>query len=288
MESNETSKSPNNKAKIIDSGEKKQETEKLEGKKRKICERCNRPLPRTCICEALPEQRIRLDRTTILVLQHPHEIKMKNRSIPILELCLEPASLVLCVGRRLGEIATPEISKLLEPPNLPILLFPGDEKQKEGPSNVLSLVDVKEKIATDNLLLPKGGRIVLLALDATWRFAKEMNRANIEDEQYPPHMLRVSLQPQDLPPGWTSGRFNIRTTPTDSSESASSTSSYMMSTAECIALAVSKLEKADESSQSKLYSDLMKPLDFMVAKWNSFVREKKIREKKPPKKKAKH
>ena len=259
-------------------------TEKaIVGSKRKICPRCNRPTPRTCLCEALPEQRIRLEKTIILVLQHPHEIKMKNRSIPILELCLDPECLVLCVGRRLGDKDIDDsISKLLQPPNLPILLFPADEKEKDGATNPLSLTEVKEKVGSEELLLQDGGKVVLVALDATWKFAKEMHKANIEHKQYPSQMVLASLQPQDFPVGWTSGRFSIRTTPTDSEPSRSS----YMSTAECITLAVSKLEYEKEETQTEFYSTLMKPLDLMVEQWRSFITNPKVRIKK--KKKTAH
>jgi DTW domain-containing protein YfiP len=134
--------------------------------RRKICSRCHRPTPQACVCDALPDKRIKLKKASIVVLQHPHELKMKNRSIPILELCLEKESLLLCVGRRLGEEQVNEdIFKLLKPPNLPILLFPGEKNE----SDVLNMTDAKKNIPEK---LKDGGKIVFIVLDATWKYAK--------------------------------------------------------------------------------------------------------------------
>jgi len=247
--------------------------------RRQICLRCHRPTPRVCICEGLPREPIKLKNTRIIVLQHPHEVKMKNRSVPILELCLHPESMFLCTGRRLGgEQLSSSILALLQPPNLPILLFPEEKNDETG---VLSVTEAKRVIPEK---LPDGGRIVLLVLDATWKFAREMHRANIQNKLYPSNLLRVSLQSQDFPNSWTGGRFDIRTTPSHTTDCSSSSNSFM-STAECIAWAVSEL--GGETNPSEVVSTLMKPLDLMVQKWKSFVNQPTIREKLPPKKQRK-
>ncbi|KAL7461371.1 hypothetical protein ACHAXS_001791 [Conticribra weissflogii] len=56
---------------------------------RPICPTCNFP-PRTCICSALPEESLSslFRKCRIVVLQHPHELRRKNRSLPLVELCL--------------------------------------------------------------------------------------------------------------------------------------------------------------------------------------------------------
>jgi DTW domain-containing protein YfiP len=252
-----------------------QQKHPLGGKsRRQICVRCQRPTPRACICAALPQEPIKLENTVIVVLQHPQELKMKNRSVPILELCMDQESLALCVGRRFGEEQlTSRICMLLQPPNLPILLFP----EAKSESGAFSLSDAKEIVQQK---LPDGGKVVLIVIDATWKYAKEMHQANLQHQLYPSDLLRVSLQPDDFPDNWSSGRFDIRTTPNTGDSSKS-----FMSTAECIAWAVSEL--GGETNHPELYSTLMKPLDLMVQKWNSFVQEPKIREKLPPKKKQK-
>ena len=57
--------------------------------KRSICQGCNFP-PRTCICPSLPSQPLYplFQRCRIVVLQHPHELRKKNRSLPLVDLCL--------------------------------------------------------------------------------------------------------------------------------------------------------------------------------------------------------
>lgn len=237
-------------------------------RRRQICSRCKRPLPAACICEALPDVPIALDRTGIVVLQHPHELKMKNRSIPILELCLDSSSLELCVGRKFDkEQMDLKVFEFLQPPNVPVLFFPPEHDEK----NVHSLSEAKEIIAEK---LPEEGKVIIVALDATWKYAKEMHRANLKDDLYPNNLVRVCLQPSDFPDDWVSGRFNIRTTP----QKGESTLGFM-STVECIAWAASEL-----GGHPDLFAILMKPLDLMVAKWNAFVKQPKIRKKAAPRK----
>ena len=55
--------------------------------KRSVCTQCHRPLPATCICQALPQSPISLKKCRVIVLQHPHEQRRKNRSLPVVELC---------------------------------------------------------------------------------------------------------------------------------------------------------------------------------------------------------
>ena len=57
--------------------------------KRPICQGCNLP-SRTCICTSLPEQPLHplFQRSRIIVLQHPHEFKRKNRSMVCMEVCI--------------------------------------------------------------------------------------------------------------------------------------------------------------------------------------------------------
>lgn len=57
--------------------------------KRPICQGCNFP-PMTCICPSLPAQPLYplFQRCRIVILQHPHELRKKNRSLPLVDLCL--------------------------------------------------------------------------------------------------------------------------------------------------------------------------------------------------------
>ena len=271
-----------------DDQSKKQRTEK-----RPICERCLRPTPRACICHGLPDQPIQLQKSRILVLQHPHEIRHKNRSLPLMELCLEKTAIHTVVARRLGVegvIDDETRRRLYESPAL--LLYPSQEPSDQ--QQVVSLEEGLEMIkkrrqqdnnSTDNQKSPK---ITIFVLDATWKYAKEIHKANLKEEQYPSHMIKVSLHPipsnsentkakktstEDkttaevtmettttttttaTPVGFKPRRFDIRTPPSDE----------CLSTAECIAWAVAATEDNPE-----LYASLMKPLDVMVEKWKSF------------------
>jgi DTW domain-containing protein YfiP len=274
--------------------------------KRVICERCHRPAPRACICESLPDAPIRLENTSVVVLQHPLELKHKNRSIPILELCLASEHLHLCVGRRLGDRIDPKVMALLQPPNIPILLYPNDDPKtttqtstnKEIEQKVVSLTQAIKQIQQRSCTgaethlhqeepqrhdakpasASSYGRIVFLLLDATWKYAREMNQANLQHDQYPPNLMRVSLEPGDLPEGFTPRRFDIRTTPQDKDDGVSTET--WMCTAECIARVLSRTEDNPE-----IYETITKPLDTMVRKWNAFVGDRpKTREPRPAKK----
>lgn len=83
-----------------------------------------------------------------------------------------------------------------------------------------------------------------------------MDRANIEHDCYPKHMLRVKLTEQDFPTTFKPRRFDIRTPPTD----------QHLSTAECLAWVLSRIEDDD----NRIYDAIMKPLDLMVRQWHSF------------------
>jgi DTW domain-containing protein YfiP len=256
-------------------------------KKRPICERCLRPTPRACICHGLPDQPIQLQKSRILVLQHPHEIRHKNRSLPLMELCLEPSAIHTVVARRLGVegiIDAETRKRLYESPAL--LLYPSQEPSDQ--QQVVSLEEGLEMIkrqqqenhSTDN---QQSQKITIFVIDATWRYAKEIHKANLKEEQYPSHMIKVSLRPipskgesgnenensaeekttaetistttTTTPVGFKPRRFDIRTPPSEE----------CLSTAECIAWAVAATEDNPE-----LYASLMKPLDVMVEKWKSF------------------
>jgi DTW domain-containing protein YfiP len=243
--------------------------------KRQICDRCQRPRPRACICEALPDAMVALEETELVILQHPHELKHKNRSVPILQLCLDPSKVHLCVGRRLGDQIDPKIMELLQPPNLPILVYPSEEEN----DTTLSLAEAKKEIVQKKEQMQgqePGGKVVVLVLDATWKYAREMHRANQQHQQYPSHVMRVSLTPKDVPDSFQPKRFDIRTTPETTDNQA------WMSTAECIAFVLSALEFKPD-----LYSTIMKPLDHMVQKWNDCLSLPNQRERERPRKKQK-
>jgi DTW domain-containing protein YfiP len=227
-------------------------------RKRAICTRCDRPAPSACICEALPDERIHLEKCRCLVLQHPHELRRKNRSLPLVEYCLDPDSLTVTLGRRFGSNTDESVLQMLkeqsspeenDTPNNPVWLF------YPGPDAISFSQALKEHKSSEH----NNGRITLIFLDATWKYAKEMDQANTQNKQYPDHMLRVQLSEADLE-NVTPRRFDIRTPLSDEH----------LSTAECLAWAVAQVEENQES-----YGIIMKPLDLMVRQWHSFSDRKK-------------
>ena len=273
-------------------------------KKREICDRCHRPKPRACLCHSLPDLPLELSGTKVVILQHPQELQRKNnRSVPLLELCLRSSDLHLCVGKRLGDQIPADVQKLLQPPNLVVLVFPETKEEESADGTlfpVLSLTELnaeilewrKQQIAEegtrnsqvtaareeDSTALPK---VVLLVLDATWKFAQEMHRKNVDRNQYPSHMLRVALRDDDLPPQFQPRRFVLRTTPRrkkpsprDEDEEGDDTS--WMCTAECVAWILSRLEQ-EWQPQNAIYETVLKVIDAQVEIHNSFLTQKKPR-----------
>lgn len=214
--------------------------------KRRICTKCVRPTPWGCICEGIPEERIALQYSRVFVLQHPSESRRKNRSLPLLELSLRETDLsVLKNLRRLGEQVEKDVMTSLHDERQPLLLlYPGDEA-----------MTLQEGLDVVRLRYPSSPKINLLVLDATWKYAREMDMANAKHNQYPPHMIRVALSRDDFPATFTPRRFDIRAPP----------SADHLSTAESIAWVITKIER-----KQHIYDALMTPLDAMVNKWNSF------------------
>ena len=277
---------------------------KITKSKRPMCPRCYRPTPAACICDSLPQEPIVLRKTRVLILQHPQELKRKNRTVPLLQLALRSPNnsnsgaspcIQVAVARKLGahvafqQIIDDESQSLL-------LLYPGpdaisleeaiqklslkqQQRQRHRPQSVDLLNEEAELTAhatpSEASPMSKADHVInLLVLDGTWKYTKEMDRANT----YPNHIIRVqwghkdivALKPLQDNQGHstiggttTTGRFaSIRTPP----------SPNHLSTAECIALAVSRLE--DGSDSAYLFEQLMKPLDCMVKKWNSYRNNK--------------
>jgi hypothetical protein len=208
------------------------------------------------------------------------------------------------VGRRFGD----DHRDLLDEKEDLILLFPSanNNDQEEGDPPAMSLDRGLELFSKRRTLqtnsettntdeIPCSPRkITVIVLDATWKYAKEMHLANLKDEIYPKHMIKVTLQPTISQPPTTATtvvpestseniykevdcnddngsntpqqpshykprRFDIRTPPNDD----------CLSTAECIAWVAAAID-----SNPQIYTTLMKPLDLMVSKWNSFVEQK--------------
>jgi DTW domain len=130
--------------------------------------------------------------------------------------------------------------------------------------------------------------IVVIALDATWKYANEMDRANIQHGCYPSNqcMRRVRLTSADfchpifqkieqhngdlVASQRCSNRFSIRTPPKPKSTTIPANGSHdnnnivHLSTAECLAYVLARIEQNDN-----IYHAIMKPLDLMVRQWQS-------------------
>lgn len=331
-------------------------------RKRQICDRCYKPKPQACICSALPElsKLIHLSSSRVLVLQHPHEAKRKNRSLPLIQLCMFSSSNPgetdqgswhrecmdndsavdghYTIERRCGEHSSennetdgtrsivtsktddirssnsfdfnfetiitkrlgdqiaqshPRIMELLHDPNNPVLLcYPSDDAislqeamervknlSKEGKRNPHEHNDANDKDLTQteetmpmNVVRKK---CTIIFIDATWKYAKEMDMKSIENKSWPKHMIRFKLNPKkgDCGERFKPRRFDIRSPP----------SINHLSTAECIAH-VLRIVEADEGSEvgldqkdDSLFDTLMKPLDLMVKQWHSFSEGKRMK-----------
>ena len=255
-------------------------------KRRSICERCKRPTPQACICAALPTTSpLTLSKSRVLVLQHPQEAKRKNRSLPLVEMCFssdtsdssvgqdprvsDVSSLEddfmfhTVVGRRFGPQTNKNIMRILQDPTeRTLLIYPSED--------AICLEDALEQVKRNQIksrtIMKESSndpaRITLVFLDATWKYAKEMENACTTHNVWPSNLIRVKLSPantngttHDFQPR----RFDIRTPP----------SPNHLSTAECIARVLAIVE--DDVS---IFDTLMKPLDLMVQQWHSFSKSK--------------
>jgi DTW domain-containing protein YfiP len=123
-------------------------------------------------------------------------------------------------------------------------------------SDAISLTQGLQQMKQGRKTASPTAKITVVFLDATWKYAREMHMANESTGQYPSHMIRVALNPED----WEfQNRFDIRTPP----------SPNHLSTAECIAWIISAIE-----DNPALYDTLMRPLDLMVKKWHSYNQTK--------------
>lgn len=214
--------------------------------RRRMCTRCEFPA-RTCLCEALPSEPIQLTRCKVHVLQHPLEVKRKNRSLPLVQHCLAPIEVV--TGRRLSINDTYfiELHPILLQSDTPVwLVFPGDDAVPL--EEALDDFRVRHR---DNAHPPT---IHVFFLDATWKYAVEIHRAN----HFPSHAMCVQLT------NVSSGRFSECRTPPGP---------HCWSTAECMAHVVSRIE-----NRSDIWDTVLKPVDLMAEQWRNFRLENEAKQ----------
>lgn len=171
---------------------------------RTYCSRCQRPMPSSCFCRALPKSRIKLRQCHCLIVQHPLELQRKNRSLPFVELSLDPSSLTVVSTRNWTYHDYDCSDQDLW------VVFP-------DPLAIPFTQALQQRDRTKPLRL--------IFLDATWALAKELQRQCT----FPPHAVTVNID--QLPPVLC--RFEeIRTPP----------SPQHLSTAEAVAWTLAQVE----------------------------------------------
>jgi len=263
--------------------------DKQQKPKRTICTGCNFP-PRTCVCPSLPAQPLYplLNKCRIIVLQHPHELRKKNRSMPLVELCLfgkgvqqsdttkDDFVMKTVTMRRFGEYTDASVMNILRDPNeVIVLVFP--HKNAMDLEEGIQLAEKRceyDSIDNDTEEQKQQKKMTLIFIDATWKHAREMEQAS--SVEWPKNLIRVQLKPSKSNvkeggsdqssnievnskegPAFVERRFQIRTPP----------SPDHLSTAECLAWIVSRVE-----NNPRIYQSITKALDYMVAIWQQ-VRE---------------
>ena len=258
-------------------------------KRRLICNGCKRPTPKACVCRALPLSPVILSKCCVIALVHPLELERKNRSLPLIELCIGdsyhsiaqgahnettgsyPPNFSLCiqVGRKFEKNMDPFIMSLLYRPDQDVLLlFPCPNAiSLEEALDLIRQRRMHRKLKEINHSNDDHGhqRIILIFLDATWKLAKEMAHTCSVHNVWPDHVIRVRIETPDFLLNATNSckshplidyqpkRFHIRTPPSENH----------LSTAESIAMVVSRIEE-----NYALYDTFMKPLDLMVKQWH--------------------
>jgi DTW domain-containing protein YfiP len=195
------------------------------------------------------------------------------------------------IARRLGVYCDDDVMELLHDPNeVAVLVFPHED--------ALQLEDglrlAEERCKSNNIDINRNNndddddddakakkKMTLIFIDATWKYAKEMEKCTDSDNEWPENLIRVQLTPSSssssssskvnldgsddgwktpsltTPPTTTSPfierRFHIRTPP----------SSNHLCTAESIAWIVSRVER-----NPVIYDSIMTALDYMVSVWN--------------------
>ncbi|KAL7486605.1 hypothetical protein ACHAW6_012211 [Cyclotella cf. meneghiniana] len=225
--------------------------------KRPTCQKCHYP-PRTCVCPSLPATPLHtlFRRCRIVVLQHPHETRRKNRSLPLVDLCLfgeknsDGASRSLpprrqdfvmktIVGRSFGPDRDAAIIELLsDPDQVVVMVFP--HRNAVDFERGMQMAEKRcgfRKVSPDeeggaSKPATKNKKMTLLFIDATWKHAREME-AKLSKSVECRHWIRVQLVPaafescdgsDERSP---SGNDTIEKTSTDSTDSALETKPFV-------------------------------------------------------------
>ena len=291
-----------------------------------------------------------------MVVQHPHEARKKNRSLPLVELCLfgtktddegvpnndggdnESSTAIrkktqyettadesestttnatngettnddnappprrqeyskdfvmkTIIARRLGIYCDNDVMELLHDPNeVVVLVFPHEDAlQLEDGLRLAeercksSTININRNIDNDNNTTEKK-KMTLIFIDATWKYAKEMEKCTDSVNEWPENLIRVQITPSSSSSSSSSSKVNLDgsddgwKTPsltTTTTPSLTTTpfierrfhirtppSSNHLCTAESIAWIVSRVEH-----NPVIYDSIMTALDYMVSVWN--------------------
>lgn len=165
------------------------------GVKRTICLRCERP-DLVCICSHLPAIPIRLNHTSVVIFQHPNEVKRPLGTVQILSNCLDPSSLTVIRARQFPH---KNHAELYDNPNT-YVLFPN--------ANAVLLDDAVEENQHYNII----------ALDGTWNEAMGIYHRHSELQQLKTCYVKIDQKSE----------FVIRTQPTKETASTLETVAYTL------------------------------------------------------------
>ncbi|KAL3782722.1 hypothetical protein ACHAWO_008303 [Cyclotella atomus] len=270
--------------------------------KRAICQTCQFP-NRTCICQALPTEPLHplFRRCRIILLQHPHELKRKNRSMPLVDLCVFGSTksdgaavetqdseqdfvMKTIVGRGLGPDGHADVINHLSNPNqVIVLLFPGHNAMDFEKGIQLAerqcCIDSENDDATSSVTETEKKKMTLLFIDATWKHAREMETKLTKSLECK-HWIRVQLVPTASEKSSDENQVDLDTNDTVSNHDNTKDNTQQrqfiqrrfeirappspdhLSTAECLAWVVSRVER-----NPVIFESITKVLDYMVHLW---------------------
>ena len=174
--------------------------------RRALCTACARPA-RVCICDALPARPLPVS-TPIVLWQHPSEAKRPLQTGSILRLSLAADSFDIVCGRSFSCLSrSPLWERVQAEGRVPLLLYPAP-----GAASLREVLAAAEP----------GARFALVAVDGTWKEAREMIRKQ----------GAIAATPVTLGEAAASGVFAIRKPPAEG----------CLSTLEAVARALDELE----------------------------------------------
>jgi DTW domain-containing protein YfiP len=274
---------------------------------RPVCPVCHRPTPQACVCHALPTPRLRFSSCQCIVLQHPHEVKRKNRSMPLIELCLEESAVLNYnqgTSKSDGRHATKNADNLQPKTSSATRDNDASSKDNKYDSNYIDTdksVDAKIDTSHISLCLMVGRRFGSAAplsdlidpQSTVWLVFPDPHAISLSQalDQWRPtktklvlvfidatwkHALEMhtaNLKNKVYPPNMQI--VQLSDLPDSRFDIRRPPADNQWSTAEALAYVVSRVE-----DNAGLYASMIKPLDCMVQQWQSHYTSSKVREKK--------